>query len=852
MAGSIKVPVARSPQTNVQSGSVAYQRAAQSIDYSSISRALRQASDDLTAQKKQQTAFALRGKVLEETNFMLGDFDQRTLAEPPGADNFTPRYLSEMEERHQRLIDEQYAAGVDPDDLDDFSNRLGSLRTSYAAKALDFQRGSQGLLADIEGEKITTYASQYAAANPLENYSSAVQEVTDFWDRYPGISANIREARKAQAIAAIQGGARKASALMNPEIVLEKLDPMGLTAKPTTVSGTGPIALAGNISGDRKEVADTLLSGGLPPQVVAGFLGNFDVEAGYGGALGDGGTASGIAQWRKERRDAFKIMFGKDPHQATKAEQAQFVVHEMNNPEAAGMTKEQRDKILAAPTAEAAAELIDEYYERSSGAHRGKRREAAGKYAVAGTTETTVPAERGEYDPTTIRTGIALFDDMTGEQRLQVVGWAREQLTQRDVSTKAEFDVKHNNLVAAAKAGQPTPEVLPLEDYVRTYGALDGPRKHAEATANVAASKFMDLSKTQSMATVEANLEALRPTDVGAVDYQQKLAAYTAAQQGARQLKEAREKDPAAYVLQTFPQVTQRLQTARTAEDRKAAYAGMDRAFEQLGIPMAQRKPLTEEGVASVKAQYEAAAPAQRLALLGQWSSEMGKLWQPFIGQIASTGAATTFVMHYTLRDVPGRDGLLTNIMAGQDIIRLDPARKPSQDMANAAYRAGMKQALQHFNPLFSASVNEAAAALYVKNGGQVVTGTKLDPASATLYNDALRQVLGGQAGDVNTGVVQVNGSWMVLPPGTNKQQFENWQDGLTFAQLQRANPGRAIPLNSRLQPVNVQDIVDYGQFVLAAPGQYWIKLSTDGGFVKTGNGQNYVVNLDAAAIRSR
>ena len=853
MAGSIKVPVARTPQTNVSSGALPYQRAAQPIDYSSISRALRQASDDLTAQKKQQTAFALRGKVLEETNFMLGDFDQRTLAEPPGADNFTPRYLSEMEERHQRLVDEQFNAGVDPDDLDDFANRLGSLRTSYAAKALEFQRGSQGLLADIEGEKIATYASQYAAANPLENYESAVREVSDFWDRYPGISASVRETRKSRAIDMVKAGSRKAASLMSPDVVLEKLDPMGLTAPPTTVSGpSGSVSLAGNIAGERKEVADTLLSGGLPPHVVAGFLGNFDVEGGYGGAQGDGGTASGIAQWRKERREAFRVMFGKDPHEASKAEQAQFVVHEMNNPEAAGMTKEQRDAILAAPTPEAAAELIDQYYERSSGEHRGRRREAAGKYAVAGTTETTVPAERGEYDPTTIRTGIALFDEMTGEERLQVVGWAREQLTQRNVSQKAEFDVKHNNVVAAAKAGQPTPEVLPLEDYVRTYGALDGPRKHAEATSAVGAAKFMEGAKTENLATIQAKLEALRPTDVNAIDYQQKLSAYALAQQGAQQLKEAREKDPAGYVMQVFPQVTARLQTANTPEDRKAAYAGMARAFEQLGIPAEQRKPLTEAGLARVKEQYEAAAPAQRLALLGQWSSEMGSLWAPFIRQIADTGAATTFVMHYTLRDVPGRDALLTNIMAGQDIIRLDPARKPTQDMANAAYRTGMRAALQHFNPLFSASVNEAAAALYVKNGGQVMTGTKLDPASAKLYEDSLRQVLGGQAGDASTGVVQVNGAWTVIPPGTNKQQVENWVDRLTYAQLQQANPGKGLPLDSRMRPVNIQDIVDYGQLVMAAPGQYWIKLSTDNGFVKAGNGQNYVLTLDAATIRGR
>jgi hypothetical protein len=132
-----------------------------------------------------------------------------------------------------------------------------------------------------------------------------------------------------------------------------------------------------SVAGERGEVAEVLGAAGYPAHVVAGFLGNFEVEGGYGGARGDGGTASGIAQWRHERRDNFRRMFGKDPHEAGKAEQAQFVVWEMENPQQAGMSVAQRDAILAAETPEQAAELIDRHYERSSGAHRARRQEAA-------------------------------------------------------------------------------------------------------------------------------------------------------------------------------------------------------------------------------------------------------------------------------------------------------------------------------------------------------------------------------------------------------------------------------------------------------------------------------------------
>lgn len=132
-----------------------------------------------------------------------------------------------------------------------------------------------------------------------------------------------------------------------------------------------------SIGAPQQEVATALKAGGLSDAVVAGFLGNFHIEGGYSGATGDGGTAGGIAQWRLERRDNFVKQFGKDPSQASAGEQAKFVLWELQNPEAAGMTKEQAAQIRAAKTPEEAADLIDRYYERSDGKARSARVSAA-------------------------------------------------------------------------------------------------------------------------------------------------------------------------------------------------------------------------------------------------------------------------------------------------------------------------------------------------------------------------------------------------------------------------------------------------------------------------------------------
>lgn len=178
----------------------------------------------------------------------------------------------------------------------------------------------------------------------------------------------------------------------------------------TPVAGEAPSL---RVSGWASPVVTELQKAGYRAEVVAGFLGNFEVEGGFAGALGDDGTASGLAQWRAERRANFRQMFGKDPSKATLEEQAQFVVWEMQNPQAAGMTVAQRDAILAARTPGEAAALIDRHYERSSGAHRTRRQEAAQRY-FGGTSQSPQ-----QHDLNNVYAFI--------DQRAEELGWAPEK-----------------------------------------------------------------------------------------------------------------------------------------------------------------------------------------------------------------------------------------------------------------------------------------------------------------------------------------------------------------------------------------------------------------------------------------
>lgn len=146
-----------------------------------------------------------------------------------------------------------------------------------------------------------------------------------------------------------------------------------------------------------KQVASTL-STALPAPVVAGFMGNFHAEGGYDGAQGDGGSASGIAQWHSDRAAQFEKVVGKPVNEASPEDQAKFVLWEMQNPESAGMTVKQRDQIMAAKTPSQAAALIDKFYERSSGKDRAVRMQAADAFASSLSGSST-SSSGGSSDP---------------------------------------------------------------------------------------------------------------------------------------------------------------------------------------------------------------------------------------------------------------------------------------------------------------------------------------------------------------------------------------------------------------------------------------------------------------------
>lgn len=134
---------------------------------------------------------------------------------------------------------------------------------------------------------------------------------------------------------------------------------------------TGSAGAGVGETGSAKEAMEFFISKGWTPAQAAGIVGNLQAESGPNlktNLPGDGGLAYGIAQWHPDRQANFKRAYGKDIREAGFKEQLAFVQWELENTErkAAAMLRK-------AKTPEQAAWVFDEYYERSSGAHRQKR-----------------------------------------------------------------------------------------------------------------------------------------------------------------------------------------------------------------------------------------------------------------------------------------------------------------------------------------------------------------------------------------------------------------------------------------------------------------------------------------------
>lgn len=174
-------------------------------------------------------------------------------------------------------------------------------------------------------------------------------------------------------------------AMNKPE---ELVTPDDSTGSDTTTSSTDDsnLPVATSNSSNARTALQFFINKGLTRAQAAGVVGNLQAESGPDlntAAIGDGGRAMGIAQWHPARRANFERAIGKPFKESTFTDQLNFIWWEFQNTEASAFRRLRR-----ARTAEQAAAIVDQYYERSSGAHRARRQQFAAALIAAPSTGT--------------------------------------------------------------------------------------------------------------------------------------------------------------------------------------------------------------------------------------------------------------------------------------------------------------------------------------------------------------------------------------------------------------------------------------------------------------------------------
>jgi hypothetical protein len=145
--------------------------------------------------------------------------------------------------------------------------------------------------------------------------------------------------------------------------------------------GRPPRGGGGGGGGTAGRIARFFHSKGVPGYLIAGIIGNLSVESGLNpGAPNYREGAIGLAQWEGGRRaalDAFARAHG--GRETDLNTQLEFLWHEMHTSESAAW-----NRVRQAGNVREAAALWDQYYERSSGAARQDRINAALRFARSG------------------------------------------------------------------------------------------------------------------------------------------------------------------------------------------------------------------------------------------------------------------------------------------------------------------------------------------------------------------------------------------------------------------------------------------------------------------------------------
>lgn len=217
----MKVPVNPTPQGYSQSPDTP-QQYEQAVDYTAGQRQLAEVVSKYAQyaedQQKKREMFDVNKALVDETNSIQQDFQQKIQVQPLGAPNFTQQVAGEYTTRHDALVKQFKDQGYSSDAIDELQTRLGALRSSMVARAIDFQEKSNFTKGVNDLKDLSDSLSLYSNNNPMA-VGTALDELHNGL-RNSGLNPVEQAQIQDQLEAPIRRGAQEGFATQHPEMVM--------------------------------------------------------------------------------------------------------------------------------------------------------------------------------------------------------------------------------------------------------------------------------------------------------------------------------------------------------------------------------------------------------------------------------------------------------------------------------------------------------------------------------------------------------------------------------------------------------------------------------------------------------
>ena len=535
----------------------------------------------IAAEKARQEGFETQMGLLDFEIEQARRFDEAKNTAPLGADGFVEQQNAAMEQAGTALVERLKARGVtSPRALDVAQRGAKAIRKSVQDRAISFTRQSRSARAETELEDAADKFAELVLSDP-DQIDSVVDRITATVSNYrPG---EITDIEREEIRDNIEEYVRKVAGLS-----LAEQDPERVVN-----------AMKGGNGGSR--AVGTILRNsdlGLADHHVAAVLGNLYAESSFNtGAIGDSGTAFGIAQWREGRVDALK-----DFAAANRADwrdintQAHFIVHELKTSH-----REAYDALIATDNVRDAVAAVAKYYEKPAGSQKG---DGSGSHNFAGRLRAAQDILGGKEF-----SGKGSFggsDDpvvggLSATDRLRLLRSAEAEINRRQSAYRAELDIDLANANAAWSNGQEYAGDFSRQRFEAAgYSPEVVEQKYAQTQLAAANGAFIGETKGTTNAELAEIVASSGPTDTASDTFALEDAAHKARQSFAKDVIKSRNDDAASYVATHYPQIA----NAMDAGD-PTAFTQMYELMNSLGIPAYARNPFPKSMLPGIKEHYE-------------------------------------------------------------------------------------------------------------------------------------------------------------------------------------------------------------------------------------------------------